>query len=134
MAAQSIEVLAAWLTQHRTCERNDCFFVTTAQLLGTTVQDISTRTGIPVPPPGSPGGISIPNMVEGLTRLGLRFNAWMSTPSSGGGPIRNRPRPEQLQGVPESRAFVRGAPRVVGVAYLRPDGTGHVVVGRSVQT
>ncbi|KAM4065078.1 hypothetical protein HRG_012809 [Hirsutella rhossiliensis] len=131
LVLQNIDAFVAWLIQTPRIARNDCFFVTTAQLLNTTVQDISERTRIPAPPPGEPAGISIEDIVEGLTRLGLRFRVWQSQPHSGGGPIRHRPRPQQDPGVTESQAFVQGAPRVVGVAYVRTDGTGHVVVGRN---
>ncbi len=47
----------------------DCFFVT----LGTTVDEIARRIGIPVPQAGSSYGVSVRQIIDGLTSLGLVF-------------------------------------------------------------
>ncbi|KAK2600120.1 hypothetical protein QQS21_005135 [Conoideocrella luteorostrata] len=118
-----IDSFTQWIT--RAPIRNDCFFVTCAVLLGTTPEDISQRTGLPIPPESRPGegrGVSIDEMIQALTRLGIRFRTWSFRRGS------NR-------GVSEALALPpRGLPRVVGVAYRRPDGTGHVVIARNPGT
>lgn len=122
MQLQSLDELGNLLT--RMPLRADCFFVTCAQLVGATVQDMSDRAGVAVPQPGS-GGISISNMVAAIERLGLRFRVWTYNDDGEAGPSR------VPRGVPESQAHPGvGAPRVMGVAYRRPDGSGHVVVVR----
>ena len=67
---EKLEAFTNWLVGAQV--RADCFFVTTAHLLRTTVQDISTRTGIDVPQPGT-NGVSLETMIQALTTLGLRF-------------------------------------------------------------
>ncbi|KAI5820172.1 hypothetical protein BZA77DRAFT_101999 [Pyronema omphalodes] len=97
-------------------------------LLGTDAKTLLTRLGLTLNP--NAAGLSIEEIQETLERTGHKFIAVKYTEkqgsSGGGGPIRNRP-----QGIPEA-VFARqklSVPRQkVGVAYLRPDGTGHVVV------
>ncbi|KAK6337781.1 hypothetical protein TWF696_001261 [Orbilia brochopaga] len=131
MSLKDLNSLAGRLV--RVPVRMDCFFVTTAFLLRTTVDDISRRINIPVPQPGSTG-VGIGDIINGLTRLGMVFNVWnYQEEPSGGGPIRG-PNANTL-GVVESRAgSAVGMPRVVGAVYLRPDRTGHVVVCRNPGT
>ncbi|KAM4065107.1 hypothetical protein HRG_004555 [Hirsutella rhossiliensis] len=68
---QALGALADFLTQVPL--RADCFFVTSARLLGTTVEDISNRAGVAVPRPGT-SGVSMSNMMAALERLGLLFH------------------------------------------------------------
>lgn len=130
---EKLDAFTSWLMGAKV--RADCFFVTTARLLDTTVQDISNRTGIEVPEPGT-SGVSLENIVNALTRLGLRFRTWGSQGTdegrrhTAGGPTINRP---NRVGLPHYWAFPgRNIPRTMGVAYIRPDGSGHVVVARLV--
>ncbi|KHN96344.1 uncharacterized protein MAM_05633 [Metarhizium album ARSEF 1941] len=105
------------------CEH--CFFVAAARLLGTSAQDMSRRTGIPVPEPkrlGEPGvhGVLYRDMIHAFDKLGLRFRLWQ--------------RGSAHRGVVEPPALPPSAsPRVVGVAYQRPVG-GHAVVATNPGT
>ncbi|KAJ6258232.1 hypothetical protein Dda_7151 [Drechslerella dactyloides] len=115
--------------------RMDCFFVTLAFLLRTTVEDISARINIPVPAPGSTG-VNIGDIINALTRLGMVFNVWnyQEDPAGNGGPIRGGAVANNL-GLAETAVHgAVGMPRVVGAVYLRPDRTGHVVVCRNPGT
>ncbi|KAE8330034.1 hypothetical protein BDV39DRAFT_40794 [Aspergillus sergii] len=108
--------------------RYDCFFVTAAYLLRTNVQEIANRIHMPVPPLDS-GGLSASDVIQALTRLGMAFNVWTYNEISGG-PITGSTR-----GVVESQAGrAVGMPRVVGAAYRRPNGEGHVVICRNPGT
>lgn len=101
---------------------NNCFFVTLAHLCGTNARDLCNRLG---QRPG-PTGVGLVTANHALALLGVRFDIWVYTPTSGGGPD-----PQELRGVPEATAMrTLGLPRAVGVAYRRPDGSGHVVVCR----
>ncbi|KAI0779814.1 hypothetical protein C8Q74DRAFT_717457 [Fomes fomentarius] len=127
---ESLDALANWLTSAPV--RVDCFFVTLGTMLGTTVDDIARRIGTPVPQPGSSSGVSVRQIIDGLTSLGLVFRVWMYQPEppSGGGPIRGTRGPITA-GIPEPLAHAApGMPRVVGAAYRRPDRSGHVVICR----
>ncbi|KAM0738261.1 hypothetical protein ACQRIT_007453 [Beauveria bassiana] len=118
----NLDQLAKWLTN--TPVRADCVFVTVAHLLGTTPEEVSRRTNVPIPQPGQGG---TPEMLTILTKLGLVFRVWTygSLPQGGGGPIRTRP---LHPGRPLYVAFPRatGMPRTVGVAYYLPDATGNI--------
>ncbi|KAI0766699.1 hypothetical protein BD413DRAFT_615104 [Trametes elegans] len=129
---QDLDALANWLTN--TPVRVDCFFVTLAVMLGTTTQNLAHQLGMEVPKPGTQG-VSIPQIIHGLTALGLAFRVWTyNEPPSGGGPIRNQPH-RSVQGVSEPLAHAASSmPPIVGAAYLRRDGSGHVVVCRSPGT
>ncbi|KAF3921303.1 hypothetical protein ABW21_db0207979 [Orbilia brochopaga] len=135
MALKDLDSLANRLV--RVPIRMDCFFVTLAFLLRTTVQDISTRIGIPVPAPGS-NGVGVADVVNALTRLGMVFNVWNwtdETNGNNGGPVRGPNTNVNTIGVVEARAGrAVGMPRVVGAVYIRPDRTGHVVVCRNPGT
>ena len=101
---------------------NNCFFVTLAHLCGTNARDLCNRLG---QHPG-PTGVGLVTATHALALLGVRFDIWVYTPTSGGGPV-----PQERRGVPEATAMrTLGLPRAVGVAYRRPDGSGHVVVCR----
>ncbi|KAJ7475757.1 hypothetical protein FB451DRAFT_255743 [Mycena latifolia] len=107
---------------------NNCFFVTLAVLLGTNARDLcnALQQG---PAPGS-GGIALQTAAQVLTRLGpVQFNVWVYNEVTGGGPIRG-----DLRGVSEATIRAVGLPRVVGVAYRRQDGSGHVVICRNPGT
>ncbi|KAM3452545.1 hypothetical protein MY3296_004434 [Beauveria thailandica] len=118
----NLDQLAKWLTN--TPVRADCVFVTVAHLLGTTPEEVSRRTNVPIPQPGQGG---TPEMLTILTKLGLVFRVWTygSLPQGGGGPIRTRP---LHPGRPLYVAFPRatGMPRTMGVAYYLPDATGNI--------
>ncbi|KAI9926050.1 hypothetical protein ASPWEDRAFT_169917 [Aspergillus wentii DTO 134E9] len=104
--------------------RVDCFFVTAARLFRTTPHEIAIRIDMPVPTPGT-RGLDTAHILTALQRLDLNFKSWafQGRNSGGGGPIRNpEGRPEAM--VPANL----GMPSVVGVAYRRPDRTGHVVI------
>ncbi|TQV94482.1 hypothetical protein IF1G_06493 [Cordyceps javanica] len=121
MTLGELNALANWLG--RVPVRGDCFFVTVAHLLRTTTEDISNRIQFPIPQPGS-GGIDYDHMMTGLERLGVPFRVWTFRDSSEGGGAEEVPR-----GVPEAVAYrPAGSPRVMGAAYRRPNGSGHVVV------
>ncbi|KID82368.1 Heat-labile enterotoxin, A chain [Metarhizium guizhouense ARSEF 977] len=125
-AISQIDGLANWLT--RAPIRNDCFFVTTAKLTGASVEDISRAVDIKVPPPKRPGdsgrdGIAVKEMVKAFDRLGLKYKVWSYNWFN------------DFDGRAEALAMPpKGLPKVVGVAYRRPDGSGHVVVCRLEQT
>jgi hypothetical protein len=105
---------------------NNCSLVTMAVLLGTDARTILTRLGLALNP--NAPGLSIEEIQATLERTGHKFIAtkYNEKQASGGGPIRSR-----AQGIPEA-VFARqklSVPRQkVGVAYKRPDGSGHVVV------
>ncbi|KAK2590680.1 hypothetical protein QQS21_011640 [Conoideocrella luteorostrata] len=131
-SSEDLRSLQSWMESNN--DRADCFFVTTARLLGTSVEDISCRAGIPVPEPGS-GGVSLSTMVNALQTLGIRFrifNIDEDMRSPGGGPVRNCPAHSSDVGLPSYLALAgRNIGRNVGIAYVRSDGSGHVVVGRN---
>lgn len=128
---RKLNQIADWLT--KTPLRADCVFVTVAHLLGTTPEEVSRRTNIPIPQPGAGGTTETFTILQ---RLGLVFHVWTygPTPQGGGGPIRTRP---VHPGLPLYLAFPRatGMPRTVGVAYhhsdtrgnIRPDENGEVI-------
>ena len=76
----------------------------------------------------------MPNIMESLTRLGLSFKVWNydeADPRGGGGPMRQAT--SQQHGIPESKiARTAGMPRIAGIAYLRNDASGHVVICKFV--
>ncbi|KAM0664471.1 hypothetical protein ACQRIU_006329 [Beauveria bassiana] len=117
-----LDRLAKWLTN--TPVRADCVFVTVAHLLGTTPEEVSRRTNVPIPQPGEGG---TPEMLTILSKLGLVFRVWTygSLPQGGGGPTRTRP---LHPGGPLYVAFPRatGMPRTMGVAYYLPDASGNI--------
>ena len=116
----------------RVC-RVDCFFVTLAFLLHTTVDDVAQRIGIPVPSPGT-SGVSISQIIDSLNLLGLRLREY--NVDSQMVPVGGREVPPRRTGasgaVLENRPIGRGMSHLVGVAYTRPDRSGHVVVCRCV--
>jgi len=102
---------------------NNCAFVTIAYLLGTTAADLCQHLGINLDP-GQPG-VGLDTIQQALERMGFAFRSIAFTHTSntgGGGPIHH------ARGVREALITGRGWPRQVGVAYRRPNGTGHVVV------
>lgn len=106
--------------------RNDCFFVTAGRLTNTTPANVSQRTGVPIPPPGRPGGISGPQMSAAVSTLG------------GAAKGREQPKPRKkdentgpLVSTTEARkARVKPLSGQTGVAFTRPGRDGHVVVAR----
>ncbi|KAF4443737.1 Heat-labile enterotoxin, A chain [Fusarium austroafricanum] len=116
--------------------RYDCFFVTAAFLLRTTVEDVAWRLGLPVPT-ADYRGASASDIVNALTATGLVFDIWTyDEPEGTGGPITG----SATIGIAESRANRqvrmpgRPTPRIVGAAYRRANGEGHVVVCRNPGT
>lgn len=97
--------------------RVDCFHVTTARLLGVSLQTFEQHTGIPVPARGT-GGISGPAMVQALQRLGWVAEVW----KSGAAGVTEAVAHRRFASMPASQR-----PDKVGVAYRRRDGSGHVV-------
>ncbi|ODA76513.1 hypothetical protein RJ55_07783 [Drechmeria coniospora] len=123
--------LIKWMVENNV--RNDCFFVTAAHLLDTTVEDISRRAGVPLPRPGV-GGISLAEMFTALETLGLRFRAYTF---QGTDETTGHGTPSAMRCRPGRSAFAGPTGRrvdVMGLAYTRPDGSGHVVIIRNAGT
>jgi len=102
---------------------NNCSIVTMAYLTGTDARSLLTRIGVPLDP-NSPG-LSLQQIQAAGERAGVAFAAhnYSERLPNNGGPVRTR------TGAPEA-VFTRRARfprRRVGVAYRRPNGSGHVV-------
>ncbi|KAJ7692318.1 hypothetical protein B0H16DRAFT_1486516 [Mycena metata] len=117
------QMLANWVAAAPA--RMDCFFVTIARLMGGadagwTPQKLSVETGVPIPAPGSPAGISAQHIFEIINKVGL----WVVTY---GGPLSN---PVTST---EANAYNGISPNelseYVGVGYL---GLGHTANGHVV--
>lgn len=122
MSAQveGIDSFAKMLT--RAATPHDCFFITTAHLTGVSVEDLLKHTGVDVPTPKRPGdgvpdGVELKTMIQVFEKLGLRYRTWTY-----------KSKPDSIGRVEALALPPRNSPRVVGVAYERPD------VGRPEET
>ena len=113
----------------RAATPHDCFCITTAHLTGVSVEDLSKHTGVDVPTPKRPGdlgpdgvpdGVELKTMIQVFEKLGLPYRTWMY-----------KSKPDSIGRVGTLALPPRNSPRVVGVAYERPDnGGGHIIVCR----
>jgi len=112
---------------------NNCAFVTIAYLLNTDAQSLCDFIGIRPSP--FDAGVDLDTIIDALKRVGAtyRWRSFVETkraiPTEGNswqGEDRYCRYPGR--GTPEGRRYGVGWPSQVGVAYRRPDGTGHVVV------
>lgn len=116
---------------------NNCAFVTIAKLLNTDAQSLAQKVGAQLP--ADAAGISMDDVIELLERQGTKFKCALFDQSavvtnsgrSGSGVFRSGRgnKSGDINAVIERR-IGKAWPNMVGVAYTRADGSGHVVVLR----
>ena len=101
-------------------QRQDYFFVTASRILKISKEDISNKTGIPIPEPGS-NGVGLDEIDNALRILNLQHHC------RGRGP--GRVPTHRASGPVELKSLV---PTESGVVYRRKDQTGHVIIDQYV--